>query len=81
MCASVSVIGTGIATITVVVSFVAIVASGLNDRIDDTNANLNARGCNGTQRNLPTTDNEKRADPPPRRRGSSNRRRPVAAGC
>ncbi|MYD87512.1 MAG: hypothetical protein F4Y14_15825, partial [Acidobacteria bacterium] len=39
----VSVIGTGIATITVVVSFVAILASGLNDRIDDTNANLNGR--------------------------------------
>ncbi len=39
----VSVIGTGIATITVVVSFVAILASGLNDRIDDTYANLNGR--------------------------------------
>jgi peptidoglycan hydrolase CwlO-like protein len=39
----VSVIGTGIATITVVVGFVAIIANGLNDRIDDTNANVNAR--------------------------------------
>ena len=38
-----SVVGTGIATITVIVSFVAIIAAGLNDRINDTNANVNTR--------------------------------------
>lgn len=45
-----SIIGTGIATITIIVSFVAIIAGGINnriddvaDRIDDVNTNLNSR--------------------------------------
>ena len=45
-----SIIGTGIATITIIVSFVAIIAGGINnriddvaDRIDDVNTNLNNR--------------------------------------
>ena len=41
-----SIIGTGIATITIIVSFVAILAGGIddvNDRIDDVNANVNSR--------------------------------------
>ena len=39
----VSMIGTGIAVITVVVAFMAILASGINTRIDDLNATVNAR--------------------------------------
>ncbi len=39
----VSIIGTGIAVITVVVGFMAILASGINDRIDDLNATVNTR--------------------------------------
>ena len=39
----VSMIGTGIAVITVVVTFMAILASGINTRIDDLNATVNAR--------------------------------------
>lgn len=38
-----SIIGTGIATITIIVSFVAIIASGINNRIDDVNTNVNSR--------------------------------------
>ena len=45
-----SIIGTGIVTITIIVSFVAIIAGGINnriddvaDRIDDVNTNLNNR--------------------------------------
>ena len=45
-----SIIGTGIATNTIIVSFVAIIAGGINnriddvaDRIDDVNTNLNSR--------------------------------------
>lgn len=38
-----SIIGTGIATITIIVSFVAIIAGGINDRIDDVNTNVNSR--------------------------------------
>ena len=45
-----SIIGTGIATITIIVSFVAVIAGGINnridgvaDRIDDVNTNLNSR--------------------------------------
>ena len=46
----VSIVGTGLATITVIVAFTAIVASGfnarfddLNSRIDDLNTNVNGR--------------------------------------
>jgi len=39
----VSMIGTGIAGVTVVVAFMAILASGINTRIDDLNATVNAR--------------------------------------
>ena len=38
-----SVIGTGIAMTTVIVAFVGIIASGINNRIDDVNANVNNR--------------------------------------
>ena len=38
-----SIIGTGIATITILVSFVAIIAGGINNRIDDVNTNVNSR--------------------------------------
>ena len=38
-----SMIGTGIAGITVVVAFMAILASGISTRIDDLNATVNAR--------------------------------------
>lgn len=38
-----SIIGTGVATITIIVSFVAIIASGINNRIDDVNTNVNSR--------------------------------------
>ena len=45
-----SIIGTGIATVTIIVSFAAIIAGGINDRIDDVNdriddvnANVNSR--------------------------------------
>ena len=45
-----SIIGTGIATITIIVSFVAVIAGGINnriddvaDRIDDVNTNVNSR--------------------------------------
>ena len=45
-----SVIGTGIATVTIIVSFAAVIASGINgriddvnDRIDDVNTNVNSR--------------------------------------
>ena len=37
----VSIIGTGIAVITVVVGFMAILAGGINNRIDDLNATVN----------------------------------------
>lgn len=39
----VSIIGTGIAVITVVVGFMAILAGGINNRIDDLNATVNTR--------------------------------------
>jgi ABC-type transporter Mla subunit MlaD len=39
----ISIIGTGIAVITVVVGFMAILAGGINDRIDDLNATVNTR--------------------------------------
>lgn len=39
----VSIIGTGIAVITVVVGFMAILAGGINTRIDDLNATVNTR--------------------------------------
>ena len=38
-----SIIGTGIATITVTVGFVAIITGGTNNRIDDLRADMNAR--------------------------------------
>ena len=39
----ISIIGTGIAVITVVVGFMAILAGGINNRIDDLNATVNTR--------------------------------------
>ena len=39
----VSIIGTGIAVITVVVGFMTILAGGINNRIDDLNATVNTR--------------------------------------
>ena len=38
-----SIIGTGIATITVTVGFVAIITGGTNNRIEDLRADMNAR--------------------------------------
>jgi outer membrane murein-binding lipoprotein Lpp len=39
----VSIIGTGIAVITLVVGFMAILAGGINNRIDDLNTTVNTR--------------------------------------
>ncbi len=39
----VAIIGTGIAMTTVIVSFVAVVAGGINTRIDDLTATVNSR--------------------------------------
>ena len=39
----VSIVGTGLATITVIVAFTAIIASGINARFDDVNRNVNSR--------------------------------------
>ncbi len=38
-----TVVGTGIAMTTVIVAFVGIIAGGINNRIDDVNANVNNR--------------------------------------
>lgn len=38
-----SVVGTGIAMTTVIVALVGIIAGGINNRIDDVNANVNSR--------------------------------------
>ncbi len=38
-----TIVGTGIAMTTVIVTFVSIVASGINNRFDDVNATVNSR--------------------------------------
>ncbi len=38
-----TVVGTGIAMTTVIVAFIGIIAGGINNRIDDVNANVNNR--------------------------------------
>ena len=45
-----SIIGTGIATITIIVSFVAIVAGGINNRIDDVNDSIDDVNMNVNSR-------------------------------
>ena len=56
-----TVIGTGIAMTTVIVAFVGIIAGGINDRIDDVNANVNNRidDVNGRFDDLNTSINSR----------------------